>query len=104
MKVIDKSNPYSNDEILEVYGVYEVNNKCYYLCSPQKYEGLMALNEGKVEIIDNTFSEKMYFHQDKEISFGVYHWAIYEDYLFDGLSEHDPNAYAEFVRRLGREP
>ena len=103
MKVIDKSSPYSNDEILEVYGIYFIYGEYYYLCSPRLYDGLLSFKEKNVEIFDNILADKFYYKRDAN-DWYLFHWAIYENDLYDNLSEYDPDAYAEFVRRLGREP
>ena len=88
---------------VEVYGVYWVNNVLYVYVIPEPdYGGFAALREGEFTIT-NPYIDNFKFCQSSagggRFDLFIHKCALDDDILY-GLVDHDPEAMAEFHRRL----
>lgn len=91
-------------EPLNVYTVYWVNGKRYFLASPKNHKGLIAYSEENVEIVNNHLSEDMILTKSSGGAEMILHSSLEQDNFIEKLLDDGQGNYAEFVRRLGHEP
>jgi len=93
-----KNNGYpSYGKLLTVYGIYWVEGKEYYFCSPEKYEGLMVYSEDDVEVINNKLHSDYVLTNIGENHRMICHEVLLKNNLLDRLSECEKSAYYEFL-------
>ena len=86
-------------EPVQVFGIYWVGNERFYWVIPYEgYGGLMALSDREVNIVDSTLSGDLIICKAGDGGDMILHWAA-ED-LIEELAERDPQAMAEFMRRI----
>lgn len=87
------------EELVQVYGVYWVNNERFYWIIPYEgYGGLITLSDKDVNVVDSSLSSDLILCKDGGGEDMILHWAA--EGLIDDLAERDPIAMAEFLRRL----
>ena len=104
IKDIEKKGYPGYGDLLNVYGVYWVNERTYFLCSPKKHEGLLAYSEDEIEMVDNYLSEDMILTKPSSGDNIILHKVLAKDDFLDDLLDDSQGNYAEFVARLGHEP
>lgn len=82
-------------KVESVFGVYSVQGKSYFCCSPDGYGGLLVLSESEVN--SDGVGVPGYFI---DIADGFYHPAVGDRSRLAGLLECDPESYFEFRRAL----
>jgi hypothetical protein len=86
-------------EPVHVFGIYWKGEERFYWVIPYEgYGGLMVLSDKEVTVIDSSLSSDLILCRDAEGKDMILHWAM-ED-LIEELSEHDPKAMIEFLRRI----
>lgn len=89
------------------YKVYSIswnsNGFRSYFVIPDKYPGVIVMDEIETEIIDPTIDEKFILRKNDYGGDMFLHWALDKDNLVYGLIEHDPEAISEFKKRIGVE-
>lgn len=93
----------SNGESIYVFAIYWINNKSLCLGLPKGYGGLSVYDLSEVELIDSELNGKLIYFQNEGAGSGVYHWALIEESLLDGLLELDETAYKSFLDILKAE-
>ena len=87
-----------HNQILEVFGQYQVRGKQCYLVSPDKYPGLLAVSSEDVVIIDSELKD--FVEHDDGYSSGSYFRPIFDEPLIEPLLECQPEAYMRFLEIL----
>lgn len=75
-----------------VYGIYWVNGNRYFCCSPKNHGGFISFRESDLHI-DCDEAPTGFI----EIEGGLYHPAVHSSERLEGLFEHDPVSYDEFI-------
>lgn len=85
-------------EVVDIFGIYWVNDKTLVLGFPKGYGGLRPYNLNNVTVIDPALSGSLMFFEN-----GVYHAALINEYLLDNILERDETAYKRFLEILKAE-
>lgn len=96
MKIKEKSG-----NIVDVYAIYwGSGGGTWFYGMPSNYEGLIAYDSLDVEIFDPSWSEQAIFHNDGVFS-GIFHSALMDGDVLNGLLEMDSGAYKKFIALIG---
>ena len=91
----------NSSEVHEVYGVYWIDGCRYYLYIPyEEYTGVSTLKEEECDLIDPELIQPFVLRKNDYGGDFLLHQAAHEGDLIKDLIEHDPDAMAEFKRRL----
>ena len=99
----NKGKP-NHGQLLNVYAIYWVGEKRYFLTSPPKYRGVLTFSEDDAEIVDNHLSQDMVLTKSSGGTEMILHSALEKDGFIDRLIDDGQGNYDEFVSRLGCEP
>ena len=98
MKVMEKDG-----SIINVFGIYwhNHNNETYFSGFDKNHEALNAFRCSEVEVIDPKMDFKTVFFTNHMS--GIFHWALIELELLDGVIEYDAVAVEKFKQILKSE-
>jgi hypothetical protein len=91
-------------ESLNVYVIYWVNGKRYFLASPKNHKGFIVYSEQNVEIVDYHLGENMVLTKSSGGTEMILHSSLEKDGFVEKLLDDGQGNYDEFVNRLGHEP
>lgn len=84
----------------EVFAVYWYDQRTMFLGLTEQNRGLLVFDSNEVEVIDSTLSGSFTYY-DNNLK-GIYHSALIEENLLDGLLEYEEGAYKRLMEILGR--
>lgn len=90
MKVINENNDYC-----EVFGFYRISNEDYFYVLHKGDSFLTAYRKSEIKIIDPIFYGRWVYYKN-----GIFHWALIEYELLDGVLERDKDACNRFLEIL----
>ena len=96
MEIIRKNS----QEILYVYGIYNISNNIYYLVKPNNHPGLLSVKASDANILNNNISDGFIFNL-KNDGFTLLLKPLENELFLEKLLECDPEAMHRFTEILG---
>lgn len=93
MKILDKNNNYC-----KVFGFYRLAGEDYFYALYKNDSFLSAFRKNEVKIVDYNFYGRWVFYKG-----GIFHWALIEHSLLDGVIERDKDACNRFLEIIASE-